>query len=113
MKADIEKAIKGCETCLISNRKQIRNTKFVTTTKYKEKVALDIKEIQKGKKLLLCCVDYFTRKAWVGEIKKKNTEEILKVMNRWFGNCRKPKTVVTDNGREFGSVDFRRYLRDN
>jgi hypothetical protein len=51
---------------------------------------------------LLCCLDIFTRFAWVKPLKEKKDDAVLKAMTDIFKESgRQPKIIESDNGSEF------------
>lgn len=61
-----------------------------------------------GYKYLLCCVDVFSRKAFVSAIKKKSdtTETMSKILGKNI-----PILIQSDNGTEFLNNSFQRLLK--
>jgi transposase InsO family protein len=61
-----------------------------------------------GYKYLLCCVDVFSRKAFVPAIKKKS--DTTEAMSKILAND-KPILIQSDNGTEFLNNSFQRLLK--
>jgi hypothetical protein len=60
IKDQIEKLLKNCETCQKYNRKTCEGTDLVSTTRYLEKVGLDMVEFREENGFVVVAVDYFT-----------------------------------------------------
>jgi hypothetical protein len=84
---------------------------FVTTTRIMEKLALDLIEIREEGKYILTGIDYFTRFCRAEVIEEKKSEEVLKILRKWFG-VRQPEQLITDNGKEFCSISFEKFCAE-
>ena len=78
----------------------------------------DLKDMQSlakendGYKYLLNVIDLFSKTAYSIPIKSKSSEVIIDAFERLFTN-RRPKKLWTDQGSEFISNRFRKFLQDN
>ena len=68
----------------------------------------------KGIRYLLCCVDIFSRDAWVVPLKDKKGVSIVNVFQSILNNSkRKPNKIWVDHVGEFYSNVFEKWLKDN
>ena len=78
----------------------------------------DLKDMQSlakendGYKYLLNVIDLFSKTAYSIPLKSKSSEVIIDAFERLFTN-RRPKKLWTDQGSEFISNRFRKFLSDN
>lgn len=63
---------------------------------------------------MLCCVDHYSKRAWVTVTQTENTEEVLQFLEEIFDEGElPPHEIGTDNGPAFKSHIFRHYLSTN
>lgn len=62
-----------------------------------------------GYQFILVCVDSFTKYTWLTPIKIATSENVIQALKQIFQNYSLPKTIVTDNGRQFTSSLFRNF----
>lgn len=62
IKDQIEREIRSCETCQKYNRKTRGGCEFISTSRYLEKVAIDLIEFREEGAYLIVGIDYFTRR---------------------------------------------------
>ena len=60
----VYEVIKRRETCQKYNRKTSGGGEFISTTRYLEKLGMDMIEFRDEKKVIVVAVDYFTRRLW-------------------------------------------------
>jgi len=65
------------------------------------------------KNYIISCIDDCTRKAASRWTERKRSKDVLDVLQDWIRTNGKPKKVMHDNGRQFTSRLFKRYLRKN
>ncbi|KAF9749472.1 Transposon Ty4-H Gag-Pol polyprotein, partial [Nosema granulosis] len=109
IKESIANKIKKCETCQINNRKTTGGCDFIATSRWMEKLALDIMFIENENLYVLVGIDYFTRLIGAVPIPDKRAETIIKCLEKWNEKGIKPEEIVTDNGREFVNDEMRKY----
>lgn len=111
MKKTVENVVRKCGICARLNRKNKGGCEYVETRFMFEKVALDLIDIRDEGKYILVCIDYFTRFVWAELIENKSAETVVKVVEKW---CKDnvPKEVITDNGTELRSKEFRALCRE-
>ena len=82
-----------------------------------EQWAADLIEVQniakwnRGVKYLLCVIDVFSKFAWVLPLKSKTGLSVMTAFSRLVAGRRKPKTLQTDDGKEFYNSHFQNMLR--
>ncbi|WUR04589.1 LTR Retrotransposon [Vairimorpha necatrix] len=111
IKEDIGKMIKRCEECQIYNRKRSGGCDFVATSRYLEKVALDLIDFRDKGKYVLVAIDYHTRIAWGCVLYDKKRSSVAQFIENLCINGRRPEEIITDNGREFDNVDLKDLCR--
>ncbi len=84
----------------------------------REQVQADLIDIQKiarhndGVKYLLLFIDIFTKFIWLYPMVRKTTQECVRIFNLWLRQVRrKPKLLLTDQGREFTNRSIQTLLR--
>lgn len=107
VKKDIAMVIRGCDVCEVNNRKKMGGNEFVVTTRYLEKVALDMVDVRNEGKYVLVAIDYFTRIAMAKVLESKETDLVVRTVEEWMAGGARPEELITDNGKEFTSVKFR------
>ena len=67
----------------------------------------------KGIKYLLCAVNLFSKYAWVGPLKDKRGISIFNAFQKIISKGRKSNKIWVDQGGEFYSKFFKRFLKIN
>ena len=70
-----------------------------------EKVGVDLFELQKQE--FLIAVDYYSGMFEVQDLKSTTATRVITLMKSWFARHGIPKTVVSDNGPQFSSSEFK------
>lgn len=112
IRLNIEDEIGKCETCQINNRKKSGGYDFVSTSRYLEKVVLDLMEFREHGVYVIVAIDYFTRRLWGRVIERKSRQEIVQFIKDLCQQGKKPEELITDNGREFINEEFTSLCRD-
>ena len=105
---NLEKIEKSCDQCIKHKSKQIPSRKVALPagTKFNERVAMDLKQLECGK-LILHVIDTVTRYAMAIEVKSKESGEILtKLFRIWISVFGRPDQFLSDNGGEFVNQEF-------
>ena len=63
-------------------------------------------------KMMLCCIDCFSRKVWVRLLKQKTAKEVLSKMKSIIGETGKFDCLHTDKGTEFFNKDMKKFLNE-
>ena len=71
-----------------------------------------LKKENDGVTFLLCCIDTFSKYAWVKPLKRKTAIEIINAFKNILQE-RKPKKLRSDKGSEFINKDFQELLKKN
>ncbi len=112
IKETIINVIKKCEVCQINNRKTLGGCDYIATSRWMEKLALDIMYIEEENQYVLVAIDYFTRIIGVVPIPDKSARTIIQCLEKWIERGIKPDEIITDNGKEFVNEEMRKYLID-
>ncbi len=118
-KAKVDEFLKGQESYTLHRqlRKRFpRNRIYVLGIDQQWEVDLadlpSIKEENDGYRYLFCCIDVFSKYAWVIPLKRKTGEALLDGFKELFDNTeRRPKTVRGDKGGEFNNAKVKAYLQ--
>ena len=104
----IEECCDTCELCLKYRRPPLGPVVGLRLAdRFNEVVAIDLKEIEKGKEWIIHMIDTFSRYSATSLIKcKKGVEIVEKVCSMWITHFGAPKKILTDNGKEFSNEVF-------
>lgn len=108
----IKKVCNECIKCQEINRKNRNPVVFISTRKKFEKFGIDIKEFEKGDKLMLVRIDYHTRYGFAEIIKDKKAKTITSKLESWFNGIY-PEEIIIDNAREFKSFELNEFCTKN
>ena len=97
----IDKIINGCEGCILRKRNPDRPAVSLSLSNdFNQVLSMDLK-LFKGKNILYM-IDTYTRYTIGTIVKSKEPEQIIKAfMEKWVRYFQKPKSIITDNGKEF------------
>ena len=70
-----------------------------------------LSKYNKGIKYLLCAIDLFSKYAWVVPLKDKRGITIVNTFQKIFSKGRKPNKIWVDQGGEFYSNLFKKFLK--
>ena len=103
----IEEVTANCNICLKYRKAPNKPiVAFPLASRFNETVALDLKDIRPGIKILHM-VDHATRYAQACVVKNKTSTEIIKkIFDIWIRVFGCPEQVLTDNGGEFNNWEF-------
>lgn len=107
IKENIRSIISKCETCQVNNRKKMGGSEFICTTRVFEEVALDMIDMRSEGKYVLVAIDYFTRSAVTKVLESKESKGVVEQVESWIDAGIKTEEIITDNGKEFVSAEFR------
>ena len=113
MKDQLQKRLKECEICQIGNRKAKGGAVMVATSRKGEKFAIDIMKIGELGEYILVGIDYFTRVLYGRVLKERTSREIISGLEEWFRNENVPEMIISDNAKEFDSIEFKKWCSDN
>lgn len=64
-----------------------------------------------GYKYMICCIDVFSKFAWVKPLRNKSANSICTAFKDIISNKRKPWCIRTDKGKEFINHEFQKLLK--
>ena len=70
---------------------------FEITTRYLEKVALNMVDVRNEGNYVLVAIDYFTRMAIAKVLESKETNLVVRAMEECMAGDARPEELVTDN----------------
>ncbi|KAF9763132.1 Gag-Pro-Pol polyprotein [Nosema granulosis] len=69
---------------------------------------------QEGKRMLLVVTDIYSRWSEIFILTKTTSKQIARILEtKWFNTYGKPKSILTDQGRQFTSQNFKTFLSQN
>ncbi len=113
MKDVVARILKECDTCQVANRKNKGGVEFITSSKRGELFAIDVMEIGHERRRVLVGIDYYTRHLQAKLLEKRTTEEIIAVLEKWFIQDYFPEALISDNAKEFVSLEFEKWCSMN
>ncbi|XP_057310486.1 uncharacterized protein K02A2.6-like [Hydractinia symbiolongicarpus] len=116
MNKQIEDLTLTCHACEVTAPSTTRHEPSQPTEIPKQPwntIAMDIQGPYPSGDNLLVLIDYRSRYPIVSSIKNTGVQNIINVMKRTFSIFGYPKTIVTDNGSQFTSFKFSRYLQQH
>lgn len=111
IKDEIATVLRNCEACQKFNRKTSGGTDFVSTTRYLEKIGLDLIEFRDEMAFIVVAIDYFTRRAWARVLKSKHAIGVVDFIRDLCSQGKKPEKIITDSGKEFCNDQMRDLCR--
>ena len=111
MDAQLKDYIQSCETCLATGAKQQKETMIAHDVKDRpwSKVGLDLFEF--NKKNYLVTVDYFSNFVEVDRLEHTKSSDVIHKVKAHFARHGIPDTVVSDNGPQFSSEEFKSFSK--
>ncbi|KAF9762435.1 hypothetical protein NGRA_2013 [Nosema granulosis] len=113
MKNHITNVLRKCEICQIGNRKTKGGAEMVVSCRKGEKMAKNIMKNGDPKCHVWVGIDYFTRYLHGRVITDRSSNSIIGTLEEWFAKDGVPGKIVSDNAKEFGSLESRNWLCDN
>lgn len=107
MSADIKNIIDRCQICLRfeSRGKMEHNAKAIPITNINDRIGIDLifglPESTKGHIGIMVITEYLSKYPEAYPIKSKSSEEIAKNLLNYISKFGPPKTILTDQGKEF------------
>ena len=122
MRKDVINFTKNCFKCLCiksSNKKLSGPMRYTRIPKKcMETVSIDIKGpfppsgIRRFRYIIVM-IDLLSRYAWIELCSDVTSQKIVKFMNKVFNELQHPKIIIHDNGKQFTSGEFKKYLSDH
>ncbi|XP_058977362.1 uncharacterized protein K02A2.6-like [Musca domestica] len=108
---DVEKHVKNCHECLLVSRPPhpAPMTRRVLPEGPWLCLAMDLLGPLPNNDFIFVVIDYYSRYQEVKFLKKITSNEIINFLDELFSRLGYPKSVTTDNGRQFVSDEFRSY----
>jgi transposase InsO family protein len=111
--ADIVKFVEKCESCgAFKSVTKKEYTSWPTPTEPWERVHIDFAGPFMGK-MWLICVDAGSKFPYVIDMHKTTTQWTIRALEKVFTIEGLPRTIVSDNGPQFMSAEFKRFCTDN
>ncbi|TBU05947.1 integrase core domain-containing protein [Hamiltosporidium magnivora] len=121
IKGKIKHVVSTCSTCMINKRQTIsygKITGFIESAQPLKKVCSDIlgsliNQFDKRKFYILTITDVFSRYTLLTILYQINTKQVIKAFENWFHRFKRPKEILTDQGRQYISEEFNTFCRFN
>ena len=115
MERDVEKYVKSCHGCQITggmpNPEPLTATPLPTAAW--QDLAIDLMGPLPSKHYVFVVVDYYSRFYEVEIMRDTSSERIIEALENMFCRYGLPRSITSDNGPEFLSEVFEKYLSDN
>lgn len=112
MKQDIKTELSQCNRRQIVNRKARGKSKYITTTRPLELVAVDLIDFKKMGVYLMISIDYFSRYVCGFILTEKTSSKIIEGFRSWFHDGNIPEVLIHDNGKEFCNAEVKGLLEE-
>ena len=112
MNSQIEKMIKGCTQCLkhrSSKQKEELKPRPVPTRPW-EKIGSDLFDLHGSKYIII--TDYYSSWPEVYQLKQANSAQVISVMKDTFARHGIPTELVSDNGSQYKSHQFKKFSKE-
>ncbi|EGT46879.1 hypothetical protein CAEBREN_12555 [Caenorhabditis brenneri] len=108
---DIEKLVKGCDSCARASKDPIKNTLFSWPMAKSpwERVHADFAGGPIEGKYYLLIIDVYSKWPEIHAMSSITSTATLKIMRRIFAQFGNPAVLVTDNGSQFTSAQFKEF----
>lgn len=111
----VEISVKRCQACQLMSPQN--KPEPLLPTKLPEgpwqHIGIDLCGPFPGGETLLVAVDYYSRWFEIGVLYSTTTSKIIEVLDSWFTCHGLPELIVSDNGTQFKSNDFKEFLEQN
>ena len=112
MSAQVEDKVSVCQVCAQFRKSNQREPLLPHDTPQRPwaRVGGDLFEIEQQTYMIL--VDYYSGFFEIDEVKRINSENIIKCCKSQFARYGIPDILITDNGPQFSSTEFRKFSND-
>lgn len=120
MDKQVETAVKVCVTCQLHDKSAVIHTTPLQPVPYPtdawEKVAIDIMgpfdAAPADCRFLVTLVDYYSKWPEIAFVSHPTTQAVMQFLSTVFSREGNPKELISDNGVQFTSHDFRLFLQN-
>ncbi|XP_046408463.1 uncharacterized protein K02A2.6-like [Ischnura elegans] len=111
---DIERYVRSCHPCLSNSRSPGKSVliKFHDAKHVFDRIHLDFLGPYKGK-MFLIMIDAFSKWPEVFEMTKTDSQSVIEKLRDCFACFGLPNIIITDNGRQFTSLEFKNFCANN
>ena len=112
MNAQIKDYLSHCQACLTYKKQNVKEPlmQHEVPTRAWARVGIDIFHF--GHKTYLLIVDYYSKFIEVRKIKSLSSNSVIKKLKKVFRHQGIPETIVSDNGPEFSSNEFKNFSKE-
>ena len=112
MSADVRDIVSRCSTCQTFAPQQCREPlqPHELTSRPWEKIGADLFELS-GQTFIIM-VDYWSNYFEVAELHKKTSQSVINQLKVQFARHGIPSVMMTDNGPEFASQEFKKFVKE-
>lgn len=115
---DVKRYVQTCELCQLSKPAQSKKIGLLNSTlptHSMQRLHIDLfgplPRSTNGNTYALVCIDPFTKFSWLFSLRKATSGTIIRVLrDRLFAQHGPPECIVSDNGSQFTSLEFKVFL---
>ncbi|KAI5167881.1 hypothetical protein NEIRO03_2247 [Nematocida sp. AWRm78] len=105
---NLARILKKCRTCLERDNQFLKHNHYIDTSEPGELIGIDLMEYHK--KYIFVAIDYYSRKAFTFELRRKEAKGIVDCLTAVLGAFPFRK-IICDNGKEFVNTHVKEWLR--
>ena len=112
---EVEQYVRNCKPCLLmsGNNKPEPLKPTPLPDRPWQHIGVDLCGPLPSGENLLVAVDYYSRWFEVGILYATSTNNVIKCLDNWFTSHGLPELIVSDNGVQFTSVEFKDFVKEN
>uniref|UniRef100_A0A8C8DYN6 Integrase catalytic domain-containing protein n=1 Tax=Oryzias sinensis TaxID=183150 RepID=A0A8C8DYN6_9TELE len=107
MAKEIEDVVLKCSVCNTFSRSNTKEPLICHDIPERAKVGVDLFHYEQGEYLL--CVDYYSKYPEIAKLTGTTSKHVVTALKSMFARHGIPDEVVSDNGPQFGSAEFRTF----